>query len=162
MAFRQLPKRDGFLRNAPRRNKNGVPVIILGVFFVMGALPLVTGMDLTLISNMGVGTDMITEFMVLLACWRLPKCLPEEYKKSAFCMKESTLHTILLFIGFLMLGTSYVNLSDLTVPAAICCIVYIVILFVYTQVRYKYVASKKAGAGAQGKVRMEAAAAKEK
>lgn len=53
-------------------NKNGVPVIILGVFFIMGALPLITGMDLTLISNMGVGTDMITEFMVLLACWNLP------------------------------------------------------------------------------------------
>lgn len=109
----------------------------------MGALPLITGMDLTLISNMGVGTDMITEFMVLLACWNLPGHLPEEYKKSAFYMKDSTLHTILLFIGFLMLGTSYVNLSDLTVPAAICCVVYIVILFVYTQVRYKYVASKK-------------------
>ena len=51
-----------------KENKNGVPVIILSVFFVMGALPIVTGMDLTLISNMGVGTDMLTEFMVLLAC----------------------------------------------------------------------------------------------
>ena len=76
-------------------------------------------------------------------------------------MKDSTLHTILLFIGFLMLGTSYVNLSDLTVPAAICCVIYIVVLFVYTQVRYKYVASKKAE-DARSAVRMEAAASKEK
>ena len=158
----QAAAKEGWLpEKCAEENKNGVPVIILGVFFIMGALPLITGMDLTLISNMGVGTDMITEFMVLLACWNLPRHLPEEYKKSAFYMKDSTLHTILLFIGFLMLGTSYVNLSDLTVPAAICCVIYIVVLFVYTQVRYKYVASKKAE-GARSAVRMEAAASKEK
>lgn len=141
----QAATREGWLpEKAAEENKNGVPVILLGVFFVMGAVPIITGMDLTLISNMGVGTDMITEFMVLLACWRLPKHLPEEYKKSAFYMSEGALHGILLVIGVLMLGTSYVNLSDLTVPAAIACGIYIVILFVYTQVRHKYVASKKA------------------
>ena len=158
----QAAAKEGWLpEKCAEENKNGVPVIILGVFFIMGALPLITGMDLTLISNMGVGTDMITEFMVLLACWNLPRHLPEEYKKSAFYMKDSTLHTILLFIGFLMLGTSYVNLSDLTVPAAICCVIYIVVLFVYTQVRYKYVASKKAE-GSRSGVHMDAAALKEK
>lgn len=141
----QAAAKEGWLpEKCAVENKNGVPVIILAVFFIMGAIPIVSGMDLTLISNMGVGTDMITEFMVLLACWRLPKLLPEEFKKSAFYMKESTLHIILLFIGALMLGTSYVNLSDLTGPAAIACVIYIVILFVYTQIRYKYVAEKKA------------------
>ncbi len=141
----QAASKEGWLpEKVAEENQHGVPVILLGVFFVMGAIPILTGMDLTLISNMGVGTDMITEFMVLLACWKLPSHLPEEYKKSAFYMKEGTLHLVLLFIGALMIGTSYVNLSDLTVPAAICCGIYIVILFIYTQVRYKYVASKKA------------------
>ena len=54
----------------------------------METIPILTGMDPTLISNMGVGTDMVTEFMVLLACWRLPDIFPEEYQKSAFCMKS--------------------------------------------------------------------------
>lgn len=130
-------------------NKNGVPVIILSVFFVMGALPIVTGMDLTLISNMGVGTDMLTEFMVLLACWRLPDVLPEEYKKSAFFMKTGTLHTVLILIGILMLGTSYVNLSDLTVSAAIACGIYVLVLFIYTQLRYKHVLADRAKASAK-------------
>ena len=113
------------------------------VFFLMGAIPILTGMDLTLISNMGVGTDMVTEFMVLLACWRLPDIFPEEYQKSAFCMKNRTLHILLFFIGILMIGTSYVNLSDLTVPAAIACGIYILVMFVYTQVRYPYVKAKQ-------------------
>ena len=122
-----------------KENKNGVPVIILSVFFVMGALPIVTGMDLTLISNMGVGTDMLTEFMVLLACWRLPDVLPEQFSKSAFYMKKVTLHTLLILIGILMLGTSYVNLSDLTPKAAVACGIYVLALFIYTQLRYKHV-----------------------
>lgn len=118
-------------------------MILLMVFFLMGAIPILTGMDLTLISNMGVGTDMVTEFMVLLACWRLPDIFLEEYQKSAFCMKKRTLHILLFFIGILMIGTSYVNLSDLTVPAAIACGIYILVMFVYTQVRYPYVKAKQ-------------------
>lgn len=125
----------------------------------MGALPLVTGMDLTLISNMGVGTDMITEFMVLLACWNLPKHLPEEYKKSAFYMKDSTLHTILLFIGFLMLGTSYVNLSDLTVPAAhLLCHLYRDSVCIYTgtlQIRGIQEGRGRPGRGPHGSSRIK-------
>lgn len=140
----QAAAREGWLpEKCAEENKNGVPVIILAVFFVMGALPIVTGMDLTLISNMGIGTDMLTEFMVLLACWKLPDVLPEEFKKSNFYMKKSALHVLLIFVGILMLGTSYVNLSDLTMPAAIACVIYIVVLFVYTQIRYKHVLSRR-------------------
>ena len=143
----QAAARDGWLpEKLAEENKGGTPVVLLMVFFVMGALPIVTGMDLTLISNMGVGTDMLSEFMVLLACWKLPDILPEEFKKSNFYMKKSTLHAVLVVIGAVMLFTSYVNLSDLTVPAAIACVVFIAVLFVYTQFRVKYVQEKKAKA----------------
>ena len=54
-----------------------------------------------------------------------------------------TPHILLFFIGILMIGTSYVNLSDLTVPAAIACGIYILVMFVYTQVRYPYVKAKQ-------------------
>lgn len=142
----QAAANDGWLpEKIAKENKNGVPTILLLVFFVMGALPIVTGMDLTLISNMGIGTDMLTEFMVLLACWKLPDVLPEEYKKSSFYMKRGTFHVVLILVGVLMLGTSYVNLSDLTMPAAIACLVYIAVLVVYMNLRYKHIkANKKA------------------
>lgn len=140
----QAAAKEGWLpEKCAEENKHGVPVIILGVFFIMGAIPILTGMDLTLISNMGIGTDMITEFMVLLACWKLPKMLPEEYKKSTYYMSEGKLHLILLFVGALMLGTSYVNLSDLTLNAGIACVIYIVVVFIYTQIRYKHVVEQR-------------------
>ena len=58
-------------------------------------------------------------------------------------MKKQTLHILLFFIGILMIGTSYVNLSDLTIPAAIACGIYILVMFVYTQVRYPCVKAKQ-------------------
>ncbi|MEG1878250.1 MAG: APC family permease [Pseudoflavonifractor sp.] len=141
----QAASREGWLpERCAKENKNGVPVILLGVFFIMGTIPIVTGMDLTAISNMGVGTDMLTEFMVLVACWRLPKLFPKEYAKSSFHMNEKVLHAILVVIGILMLGTSYVNLSDLTPINYLCCGIYIVVLFGYTQFRYKHVLNKRA------------------
>ena len=54
-------------------------------------------------------------------------------------MKKVTLHTLLILIGILMLGTSYVNLSDLTPKAAVACGIYVLALFIYTQLRYKHV-----------------------
>lgn len=140
----QMAAKDGWLpEKAAENNKNGVPVILLGVFFLMGAVPILTGMDLTLISNMGVGTDMLSEFAILLACWKLPDVLPEEYKKSRLFLKKDLLHGLLIIIGGVMLFTSYVNLQDLTPVAALCCAIYIAICFGYMQIRYKHVAAKK-------------------
>lgn len=48
-----------------------------------------------------------------------------------------------------MLGTSYVNLSDLTMPAAIACLIYVAVLFVYTQIRYKHVLARWEGTKAK-------------
>ena len=64
-------------------------------------------------------------------------------------MKKSALHVLLIFVGILMLGTSYVNLSDLTMPAAIACLIYVAVLFVYTQIRYKHVLARREGTKAK-------------
>ena len=79
---------------------------------------------------------------VSLDMFHMERCVSE----SNFYMKKSTLHILLIFVGILMIGTSYVNLSDLTLPAGIACVVYVVVLFVYTQVRYKHVLARREGA----------------
>lgn len=81
----QAAAKQGWLpEKTAEENRNGVPAILLMVFFLMGAIPILTGMDLTLISNMGVGTDMVTEFMVLLACWRLPDIFRKSIRNLRF------------------------------------------------------------------------------
>lgn len=141
----QAAARDGWLpEKAAEENKHGVPVILLGVFFIMGAIPILTGMDLTTISNMGIGTDMLSTFLILMACWNLPKRVPDLWEKSQFHMSETALHVVLVIMVILTLASSYVNFADLDTVSLIACGIYIVALIVYTMVRYKYVASKSA------------------
>ena len=111
----QSAAKEGWLPEAfAKENKGGAPVLLLMIFYVVGALPILTGMSTEIIANIGIGLDMLTEFAILIACFRLPKLYPEEYKKSAFYIKPQILYMILSIVGVLMLGTSYVNLSDLT------------------------------------------------
>ncbi|BDF68688.1 amino acid transporter [Oscillospiraceae bacterium] len=140
----QVAATQGWLpERCAKENKAGTPVILLLVFFVVGAVPILTGMDLTAISNMGVGTDVLTEFVILVACWQLPKKFPKEFQSSMFHMDERLFKVILACIGVIMLGTSYVNLSDLTPINYLCLAVYLVALFIFTQVRYKHVVAKR-------------------
>lgn len=126
-----------------KENKGGTPILLLIIFALVGALPIITGMDTTAIANMGIGLDMLTEFAVLVACFRLPKKFPDEFAKSSLKMKEGTLYFLLFIVGILMLGTSYVNLSDLSGPIYIAIIVYLVFIFILTKVRYKYFKEKQ-------------------
>ncbi len=140
----QTASKEGWLPEIfAKENKGGAPVLLLLVFAFVGAVPILTGMDTGAIANMGVGLDMLTEFAVLIACFRLPKMFPEEFAKSTLRMKKGTLYVLLCIVGVLMLGTSYVNLSDLSGPIYIAIIVYLVFVFLLTQVRYKYFKEKQ-------------------
>lgn len=139
----QAAARDGWLpEKCAEENKHGVPVILLGVFFIMGAIPIVTGMDVTTISNMGIGTDMLSTFLLLAACWNLPKKVPDLWEKSQFHMNETALHATMVFMFLLTLASSYVNFADLDAVSLTGCAIYIVVLVVYIQLRYKHVAAK--------------------
>lgn len=140
----QAAARDGWLpERCAQENKHGVPVILLGVFFVMGAFPILVDMDLTTISNMGIGTDMLASFMLLLACWRLPKAVPELWEKSKFHMSNGALNLVMVIMFLLTLLSSYVNFADLDTPSLIGCGIYIVALLLFTHFRYPHVKARQ-------------------
>lgn len=140
----QAASKEGWLPEIfAKENKGGAPVLLLAIFYVVGALPILTGMSTEIIANIGVGLDMLTEFAVLIACFRLPKLFPEQFEKSTFYVKPQILYCILSVVGVLMLGTSYVNLSDLTGSMYIAIIVYLIFVYILTQLRYKYYLAKK-------------------
>ncbi len=124
-------------------NSHGIPVRLLGIFYIMGAVPILTGMDITIISNMGVGTDMLTSIILLLACWNLPKYVPEEWNKSRFHMSDRALHVTVIIMFILQALSSYVSFADLDGPSLIGCAIYIAVLLVYVKVRSRSVDNKE-------------------
>lgn len=140
----QAAAKEGWLPEIfAKENKGGAPVLLLGIFYLVGAIPILTGMSTEVIANIGVGLDMLTEFAILIACFRLPKVFPEKFKNSTFYINPRILYIILIIVGVLMLGSSYVNLSDLTLPTYINIIGYLIFVYILTQFRYKYYLNKK-------------------
>ena len=127
-----------------KEGKGGSPIILLCIFGLVGIIPIITNMSISGIANMGVGLDYLCEFIVLIACFRLPKKFAKEYSNAAFTIKSMPLfYTLLVIAGILMLGVAYVDLSDLTLTNYIVIAAYIVVVVVFMQFRYKHVKAQK-------------------
>ena len=98
-------------RGLCKGNKGGTPVILLLFFFVVGIIPIVTGMNTSDIANMGTGCGKLTDLLMVYACFRLPKVFPEEYRKSALYMSPAKLNAALAVVFVVLAATSYVSLS---------------------------------------------------
>lgn len=138
----QLSAQDGWLPSSlAKENKGGTPVILLLIFFVVGAIPILTGMDTTTISNMGVGVNQVILIMEVIACWRLPKVMPEAYENATMKLKMPVLYVLLVLSIILNVGTFVITMDGMTTTVWIGIIVFVVLLAAYTMLRWKHVKS---------------------
>ncbi len=137
----QASAKEGWLpASFATENKGGAPVKLLFIFGLVGALPIIIGMDTEAIATIGVGLDCLCEFWILLCVFQLPKKFPKEYEAAPFRFKTVGMHYAFLTMSCcIMLFTAYVNLSDLTLPAYIGVAIYMGIAYAFTQYRYKHV-----------------------
>lgn len=135
----QASAKEGWLPEIfARENKGGTPVVVLMIFFAVGAIPILSGMDTGTIAKMGVGIDMLCEFMLLVACFMLPKRFPKEHANAPFKLQGKPFYILLTIVGILMLGTAYVNLEDINdTNVYIAIVAYLAFILVLTQVLYK-------------------------
>lgn len=140
----QLSAKDGWLPEIfAKENKAGTPVLLLGVFFVVGSIPILTGMNTTTISSMGIGLNMVCLIMETYACFLLPSKMPEKFAAASLKPKRGVLNAMLGLALILNVATFTVSLSDLTPPVWAAIIIYVVIMVAYTMFRYKHVQSVK-------------------
>jgi APA family basic amino acid/polyamine antiporter len=128
-----------------RQNKAGIPAALLIMFFIVGAIPILTGMDIKSIAAMGIGVNMICELMTVYACYVLPEKNPEAFASSPLGMKRRTLNLLLTAATVLLLGTFYISLSDLKPRVLAMIAVYVIVLLAYARLRYKLVIENFAG-----------------
>lgn len=84
-----LPKRLGAVNR-----RFGTPHYLLTVFYLIGAIPIVTGIKLGTIAEMGTGVLLFTSIIPIIAATRLPSKYPELYAKAPFKMTPKTLYFI--------------------------------------------------------------------
>lgn len=134
---------DGWLPEiCAKENKNGTPVLLLFFFFIVGLIPILTGMDTTDISNMGTGCSKLTGLFTICACWRLPSLFPEAYEKSVLHIEPKKLHAVLCVCLAVTIVTSFVSLSSLKPKHYLYIGLFILVSIIIMLIRYKNVKAK--------------------
>ncbi|MCD8221275.1 MAG: APC family permease [Clostridiales bacterium] len=134
----QRAAKDGWLPVSwARENAAGTPVVMLFFFFIVGMVPILTGMDTTDISNMGTGCSKLSDLLMVYACFQLPRVFPEQYKNSPLYVDPKKLNIALAIVFVVLALTSYVSLSSLTGRQFLYIGIYIVVALCVMAARHK-------------------------
>lgn len=112
--------KDGWLPKGltVTNKKFGTPHLILLVFYLVGVVPIIVGLDLTTIANSTVIVTKVCATIVIYAAMQLPKKMPELWEKSRFHVSNGLLKGIcivamginILSILLLLVSTSTIQI----------------------------------------------------
>lgn len=130
---------DGWLpKSLGKVNKKyGTPHWLLTIFYLVGAIPIVTGLSLEFVSMLGTGVILFTDILPVISLIYLPKKYPNAYAASKFKISETSMK-VLVFFAIIFLGVQgYFLLSGLNSTAFICVGVYMVGCYLFSHIMWK-------------------------
>lgn len=139
-----LPKRLGEVNR-----KFGTPHWLLFVFYMIGVIPIATGLSITSIAALGGGVGFFTYLFPFLACTQLPKKYPEAYANSRFKFKPMTINIVVALAVLLSVVQGYLLLVKLSTEVQMSIVAYIAAAaaYVYIVGKSKKYEEIKANAG---------------
>lgn len=119
-----------------RTNKNNVPYIIMTLIFLVGIIPLVAGLSIKTITNnlvlVGYALRMITAISII----RLPKLMPEEWKKSFLHVPDYVFYAIMILTFIANFYMVYLSAKGLTPKILLINVIFLAFCAVYAVVRF--------------------------
>ena len=97
--------------------KYKTPHNLIIALYILGMLPIVTGVDLDFIAGTSVFTNRFTDFMIALTIVSIPKVIPEEWKSSRYYISEGKLRAFAVLAIATSLFSSYLTLRGLSTKA---------------------------------------------
>lgn len=127
-----LPKKAAYI------GKKGTPVVLLTVFYIIGAVPILTGLSLETISRLGNGLSLIYVLFPIATGYLIHKKNPEAMEKTTFKMGKKPLYvfTTIGLLSYIM--AAYFNFADIQNAAALIA-VYFAVVIAYAWIREKKV-----------------------
>jgi APA family basic amino acid/polyamine antiporter len=124
---------DGWLpKSLGKVNKKyGTPHWLLTIFYVIGMIPILTGIPLETISALGTGVYMVANIIPIIAATQLPKKYPDLYKKAPFRLNPTLLNIVVAVAVILLAIQSYLLITSLSFKYIIGTIVYIILAALY-------------------------------
>lgn len=135
---------DGWLPKVFKKTtKDGYPYLSYLVFYLVGVIPILTGMNIDSVVSLVMIPSMLINIYVNLACLKLPERYPEQWEKRSIRMGKG-LYSVCCVLGALCAGMVAFNLfKDLNMQNAIICSCIIIALLGLSYWRLKIGAVKK-------------------
>ena len=127
-----LPKQAGAI------SKRGTPWVLLLIFYIVGAIPILTGLDISTIARLGNGVSLIYVLFPIFTGYLIYKKNPEAMKKSNFKVGKTMLFilTTIALIGYVI--AAILNFGDIS-GAWQMMLIYSAVVIVYAFLREKHV-----------------------
>jgi APA family basic amino acid/polyamine antiporter len=119
--------KDGYLpKSLGQVNQRfGTPHWLLFIFYLIGVIPIITGMSLNVVAQLGTGISLIVFAFPALAVTQLPKKYPDAYRNSPLKVPYPLLVTIAVSSIIVLIYQSYLLISDLKTGYIIGTLLYI-------------------------------------
>ena len=130
---------EGWLpRQAAYISKRGTPAVLLTVFYIVGAIPILTGLNIEVISRLGNGLSLIYVLFPIATGYLIYDKNPEAMKKTTFKVGKKALMvlTTIALIGYVM--AAVLNFADIQ-NAWQMIVVFFAIVIAYAFAREKHV-----------------------
>lgn len=127
-----LPKQAAYI------SKRGTPVVLLTIFYIVGAIPILTGLDIEVISRLGNGLSLIYVLFPIATGYLIYKKNPEAMAKTSFKIAKTPLMilTTIALAGYVM--AAILNFADIQ-NAWQMIVVFFAIVIIYAFAREKHV-----------------------
>lgn len=123
------------------QNRYGTPYIFLSLFYVVGMVPIVSGMSLDLVAILGNAVGAIFGLFPVFAVFNLPKRQPDAYNQALFRLpiwanKVLPILAVIIYAYGIWVSRSFIGPKGFSAIG-----IYLVIIFAYMLWRYPYVQS---------------------
>ncbi|MBQ5959377.1 MAG: amino acid permease [Firmicutes bacterium] len=133
---------EGWLpKGMAKISRRGTPWVLLIIFYVIGAIPILTGLDISTIARLGNGVSLIYVLFPIFTGYLIYKKNPEAMRNSAFKIKPVPLFilTTVALIGYII--AAVLNFSDIT-SAWQMMLIYSAVVIIYAFLREHYLKKK--------------------
>lgn len=130
---------EGWLpKQAAAISKKGTPWVLLTVFYIVGAIPILTGLDISTIARLGNGVSLIYVLFPIFTGYLIYKKNPVAMENSTFKIKKPLLFvlTTVALIGYVI--AAILNFSDIS-SAWQMMLIFSAVVIVYAWIREKKV-----------------------
>lgn len=135
---------DGWLPKVfTKTDKNGYPYVVMGLFLVFSIVPLFTNLSVDSLISLIMIPSMIMNAYMNLSLISLVKKYPTQWKNSSLHMPIPVFNCLCVLGTVCALAVAYYLFKDLDTTSMIVCVVLLVAIIIYAQIRLRTGAVKK-------------------